>query len=76
MAETKLYRNLKAGDKFVVHDNTDPKKHRTAVVTVSGVREIARGFISHKRQWEVSGDYPWWFVHAIIAYSTDKVEVL
>jgi hypothetical protein len=77
--KTKLYRNLKHGDKILVADATNNNGSvggRTAIVTVSCVQETRSGRISGKRQWAVHGNYPWWFSGPILAYSTDRTELV
>jgi hypothetical protein len=75
--KTKLYRNLKPGDQFTVVDLTYPSAYgRAAAVTVTGVREAGPAWFTGKRQWEIHGTYPWWFRGPIMAYSTDRVELI
>lgn len=72
---TKLYRNLKKGDKIVLLDETDYPKIRKHILIVSSVRECSRAWFTGKRQWEVSGNYPFWFPFPIRAYSNDRTEL-
>lgn len=75
--KTKLYRNLKPGDRFTVIDLSFTSTHgRASTVTVSKVHETSKAWFSGKRQWAVHGDYPWWFTGPIHAYSTDRVELV
>jgi hypothetical protein len=71
---TKLYRNLKPGDRIMVRDATG-EKSRAALVTVLRVQECRAGYITGKRRWEVIADYPWWWHSPITAYSDDRTEV-
>lgn len=72
MPKSKLYRNLKPGDKFTV-GREDGKR---ATVTVSSVHETKRAWFSGKRQWIVNGDYPYWWSVPIHAYSTDRIDLV
>ncbi len=72
---TKLYRNLKPGDRFIVETDWVIKEHRTAVVTVSCVKETYICPFTSKRQWRVLGNYPWWFSGPIHVYSDERVEL-
>jgi hypothetical protein len=73
---TKLYRNLKPGEKITLLDQTTPGKTRTHTLVVSHVQETCRAYFTGKRQWVVHGNYPWWWSNPITVYSTDKVEVV
>jgi hypothetical protein len=74
--KSKLYRNLRPGDKFRVTDRTDGGKERTAIITVSKVQEGRVGHFTGERRWEVHGDYPWWFQGPVVAYSGDRVNLV
>lgn len=77
MAKSKLYRNLKPGDKFQVIDLTFLSTHgRTHTVTVTSVQETKRAWFTNRRQWAIHGNYPWWFGGPIMAYSDDRVELM
>ena len=76
MAKSKLYRNLKPGDKFRVESAYKIGLYRSHIVTVSAVHETCRGYFSGKRQWEVSGDYPYWWNGPIRAYSDDRTDLV
>lgn len=78
MAKSKLFRNLKAGDKFVVETGYGIKDYRTAVVTVHEVRRIAeKGCFTGKTQWNVYGTFPaWWGSNHTTVYATDRVELV
>ena len=78
MAKSKLFRNLKAGDKFVVETGYGIKDYRTAVVTVHEVRRIAeKGWFTGKTQWNVYRTFPacWGSNHTTV-YATDRVELV
>lgn len=66
--KTKLYRNLKPGDKFKVYREDG----RSYTVTVYRVQESTRSWYTGKRQWEVLGDYPFWWTTPIRAYHDEK----
>lgn len=70
MKLTRLYRNLKKGDKFVVRF-----ENKSTIVVVSSVNETRRFHFSGKRCWEIHANYPWWFPGPIRGYSTDKIEI-
>jgi hypothetical protein len=72
MRKTKLYRNLKKGDQFMVKREDG----KTAIVTVNRVQETIKAWFSGRRQWEIHGDYPWWWNFPIRAYSNDRVELV
>lgn len=72
---SKLYRNLKPGDKFAIADNTSGKL-RSAVITVSSVHETKRAWFTGRRLWQVHGNYPWWWPFPITAYSDERVELI
>ena len=75
-ATSKLYRNLKLGDKFVVStDLSCPRQYR-AVVTVTAVQETSRAWFTGRRQWVVHGNYPWWWTLPIRAYSDDRTDLV
>lgn len=79
--KTKLFRNLKPGDKFVVYrDILGVEKLKVsqthAIVTVISVQETTRAHFSGKRQWQVNGNYPWWWVTPICAYANEKTELV
>jgi hypothetical protein len=75
---TKLIRNLKRGDQFIVNGIFTPihREPRNAIVTVQAVQETCRGYMTRKRQWMVVGDFPWWFSCGIIGYHNDKIEIM
>lgn len=67
----KLVRNLRKGDKIVIHDET----HK-ATITVAAVQEIQRGHFTGKRTWAVSADYPWWWgITPITGYHNSKIKL-
>lgn len=73
-SSTKLTRNLKPGDRFVV---TFPEAGYKAVVTVTGVVPLGVSRYSGKKEWRIDGEYPWWWPgSAIIAQSKDRTDVL
>jgi len=72
MAKSKLYRNLKCGDKFRVRREDGI----SAIVTVSQVQETRKAWFSGKRQWEVHGNYPWWWMTPIRAYSNERCNLV
>lgn len=70
MAKTKLIRNLKKGDKFVVRREDGV----SATITVQGVQETQRAWFTGKRQWEViAHDWPFWWCFGLRGYSTDRI---
>jgi hypothetical protein len=73
MTKKKLIRNLKRGDQIRVWD-MDYK--RSKLVTVSSVNETRKGFMTGRRQWRVTADFPWWWPCGIVGYSDDKIEVV
>lgn len=76
-AKTKLFRNLKPGEKFVVETGYGVKQHYSSVVTVSCVRETCLSWLTGKRQWNVFGNFPWWWGGKCTTIgSKDRVEVL
>lgn len=68
--QTKLVRNLKAGDKLKLVD-IDGK--RTHLLEVRKVEETRPGYLTGKRQWKVVGDYPWWFPLPVVGYSNSRI---
>ena len=75
MAKSKLYRNLKPGDRFKVETGYGIKQYLSAVVTVSSVEKVGRNRFSGKQQWAVYGDYPWWWGRPIHAESSERCEL-
>ena len=75
-ATSKLYRNLKAGDKILLQTGFGIKDYRTHVLTVTRVQETRRAWFTGRRQWMVLGNYPWWFPGPILSYSDDRTELV
>lgn len=71
---SKLWRNLKPGDKFRVSCAGVP--YREKVCTVTKVQEVRRAWFSGKRQWEIHADYPWWWPCPIRAYADERTELV
>lgn len=71
-AKSKLYRNLVPGDRFRVWREDG----KTDIVTVSHVRECPHAWFSGRRQWEVLGNYPWWWTAPIRAYANERVDLV
>lgn len=72
--KSKLFRNLKKGDKFeVIADNG--RHCRTAIVTVTSVQECSRGWFDGKRRWQVNGNYPWWFMLPVRATHDERTDL-
>ncbi len=77
MTKSKLYRNLKPGDKFEVVIDT-PKFRAVAVVTVSDVKRMPSMRFSDRGRaiYYVYGDFPfWWGQDYIRAYSDERTEL-
>ena len=77
MAKTpsKLFRNLKPGDRFVVSAESGLRTV-THVVNVTIVRDGGHNYFTGKREWVVHGTYPWWWSRAIRATYNERTEVL
>jgi len=72
---SKLLRNLKRGDKFVIVDVDGKRKH---TVEVQCVQETRCGHFTGKRMWEVIaiGGYPcWWGCSPVNGYSDTRIEL-
>jgi hypothetical protein len=73
MKKTKLIRNVRKGEKFIVRDALSG---RVTTVVAGNAQETIPGFMTGKRQWMIPGNYPWWWgCSAVTGYSKDKIEV-
>lgn len=71
--KSKLYRNLKPGDNILLIDCSSARM-RHCVLTVSSVVKTINLF-SHKSEWIVNGNYPWWWTIPIHAYGNERVQL-
>jgi hypothetical protein len=73
--KSKLFRNLKPGDKFKVETGYGIEPHKEAIITVSKVEEARTH--SRIRQWAVYGSgYPFWFPGPVMAEHDERTELV